>query len=280
MSQQSRISSVYIHHSSNVSAQQRMWRSQAASQNMLKNLLSIGLSLSSKVFLGLKKIRFKRIIEIEGMATLACSGAGEIVEINTEPWSYWTMVYSTLEYRLELPAVKGKGGVELICFFPPSSHQWDFCYMVPQNTTWILTHNSLIHISDGFFHSLVFCLTTEVWFCDVNQHQKIFYLCYPLIYRAWNYHSAWISAQQKSLCSLSDLAQIHLMPCKSHGLAWPEDGWCEALATSLSFIINTGSSTHQLQVPSAAKHAASQRGELGCFPNTAPSALFQCTTVN
>lgn len=40
---------------------------------MLKNLLSIGLSLSSKVFLRLKKIGLKRITEIEeGMATLVC----------------------------------------------------------------------------------------------------------------------------------------------------------------------------------------------------------------
>ena len=53
---------------------------------MLKNLLSIGLSLSPKVFLGFKKIRFKRIIEIEeGMATLVCSGTGKMVEIITVP---------------------------------------------------------------------------------------------------------------------------------------------------------------------------------------------------
>lgn len=83
MSQQEHILSVYIHHSANASAQQRMWQSQPASQ---KNLLSIGFSLSSKVFLGLKKIRLKRIIEIEeGMATLVCSGTGKNVEIITVP---------------------------------------------------------------------------------------------------------------------------------------------------------------------------------------------------
>lgn len=53
---------------------------------MLKNLLSIGLSPSSKVFLGLKKMRFKRIIEIEEeMAALVCSGSGKFVEIIVVP---------------------------------------------------------------------------------------------------------------------------------------------------------------------------------------------------
>jgi len=57
-----------------------------ARQKMLKNLLSIGRSLSSEVFPRFKKIRFKRIIEIEeGMGTYACSGTEKIVEIIRAP---------------------------------------------------------------------------------------------------------------------------------------------------------------------------------------------------
>lgn len=70
MSHQEHILSAYTHCSSTISAPWKIWQTQTPSQNMPKNLLSIGFSLSSKVFPGLKKIRFKRIIGAEGgMAT-------------------------------------------------------------------------------------------------------------------------------------------------------------------------------------------------------------------
>lgn len=142
--------------------------------------------------------------------------------------------------------------------------------------------NRPIHISDCSFHSLVFTLTTEVWFCEVNLHQKKKILPMSLlIYTAWNYHSTWTFAQQKSLFSLPDLARIHLTLCKSRGLAWPQDSWCEVfpvifsrgftpimLGVAHTIFINRHS------VPGAGKHTASHRAEMGCFSKYSPICLI------
>lgn len=74
--------------------QWKIWQTQTPSQNMPKNLLSIGFSLSSKVFPGLKKIRFKRIIGAEGMDTWICKencGNNYATLKLTEQWyiQYW-----------------------------------------------------------------------------------------------------------------------------------------------------------------------------------------------
>lgn len=142
--------------------------------------------------------------------------------------------------------------------------------------------NSLIHISDCSFNSLVFTLTTKVWSCEVNLHQKKkSYLC-PSSFIQLEIITAHEHLHSKNHFSPSQIWPEYTS-CFANLEAWPDHRtadarsslWSSPMALLLSCWeqhIPFSLTDTLYQVQASIQHLTGLKWDV--FPNTAPSALF------